>query len=295
MHFAPVSIEDKDLFDHYLAMRKQQLITYIFTSFFMWKDWEFFRWCLLDGALCIKSDFFGYDAVLPPLAADDQVVLQATESLIAWYRQRNVPFLLKDVSPEMLQLYQKAWPNRFEVKEIRPGANYIYKQEDLALLPGKKYHKKRNHLSAFLRTYPNHCFLPMTKELIPACEQYIHEWFAQHKISEDLIWEKHGLMQGLKYFERLSYVGCCLIVNDRIEGLTFGEPLNDEIFAVYAEKANQTINGIYAAINKHFSQEYAKGYAYINRAEDMGHPGLTKAKQSYHPHHLAMQYCLLLK
>ncbi|MGI5891162.1 MAG: DUF2156 domain-containing protein [Bacillota bacterium] len=295
MHFNPVTIKDKDLFNSYLTKSKYQLISYNFTSFFLWKDWEFFTWTELENALCIKSDFYSCDAVLPPISSDYNAVLSATERLIHWYKKRDVAFFLKEVPQDLLDLYEKTWPGRFNVKECPEGANYIYRQEDLAYLRGRKYNNKRNHVSNFLREYPDYQFVTLTKEIIPSCKNYIQDWFKHHQKTEDLVWERHGIMQGLEFFDHLDYTGACLLIDGRVEALTLGEPLNDNTFAIHVEKANPQFKGIYAAINQFFSRDFCSGYTFINRAEDMGLEGLRKAKRSYHPCKIAMKYYLTLK
>lgn len=83
-------------------------------------------------------------------------------------------------------------------------------------------------------------------------------------------------------------------INGKVEAVSIGEALNTVTFVVHIEKANGAYVGIYQAINQLFCANEARGFAYINREQDLGVPGLRVAKGSYHPHHMARKYTLEL-
>ena len=49
------------------------------------------------------------------------------------------------------------------------------------------------------------------------------------------------------------------------------------------EKANPNIRGLYPYINQQFILNEFENVEFVNREEDLGIPGLRKAKLSYHP------------
>lgn len=60
--------------------------------------------------------------------------------------------------------------------------------------------------------------------------------------------------------------------------------LNKNTFVVHFEKALSNYSGIYQTINKLFAESELYGkYELINREQDLGLPGLRKAKLSYLP------------
>ena len=294
MQFQEISLAQKNLFKQYLAGRQYRLNTYNFNNFFLWRDWDPYRWALVEDAICIKSDFYGWDAVLVPFSPDNQAILKATERLIEWYRDRNQPFLMTEVSAEMRDLYERHYPGRFLITPYRSGFNYIYRQQDLAELNGKKYAAKRNHISRFLRENPDWRFVPLTEQWINGCRERELEWMQQHEIDDDLRQEHRGVMYALEHFAELGCIGACLVVQDRVESFTIGEALNDDTFVIHVEKGNTDLHGTYQIINQLFAEQYCQGFTYINRAEDMGHPGQRKAKMSYHPAFLEPKYHLRL-
>jgi len=62
-----------------------------------------------------------------------------------------------------------------------------------------------------------------------------------------------------------------------------GSPITDDTFDVHIEKAFSDIQGAYPMINQQFVINGLEGYTYVNREDDVGDPGLRKAKLSYQP------------
>ncbi len=60
------------------------------------------------------------------------------------------------------------------------------------------------------------------------------------------------------------------------------------------EKADADIEGIYQFLDNECAKRLFSGYRFINKESDMGKPGLTKSKQSYHPVEIIKSYCLTL-
>lgn len=296
MDFRPVTIDDKAIFNHYLTGREYRLITYCFTNFYLWRNWDPYRWTLAEEALVVKSDYLGLDAVLCPISPDDNRVLAATEALIDWYRQRGVPFLMCEVDQDMLALFEARWPGRFQADEYPPGANYIYEQQDLALLPGKRYNTKRNHIRRFIRDNPDYRFLPLTADLVEGCQAELQTWFARHDHANfEIVQEYQGVADGLAHLEQLDFFGAALLAQGRVAAFALGERLNRDTCCIHIEKADVSIAGSYQAINNFFARDLCRDFRYINRAEDMDDVGLRHAKQSYHPCRLEKKYNLRLK
>lgn len=78
-------------------------------------------------------------------------------------------------------------------------------------------------------------------------------------------------------------LGGVLWVDGKIIAFTFGAAINRDTFCVHAEKALLTYEGAYNTINWEFANQLPGHYIYLNREEDLGVPGLRKAKLSYRP------------
>lgn len=295
MVFNEIKLSDKILFNYYLNGRRHDLIAYCFSNFYLWRNWDHYTWAEVKDALVLKSGNNGQDMILVPISPDDQAVLNATETMIEWYKSKNRVFIISEASSTDLAMYEKYWPGRFSAMAYPAGANYIYLQKDLAELKGGKYDAKRNHIHRFMRYYPNHRLLPLTDDLIAECKEQLARWNSCHNMQRfDLEQEYLGIIDALDNLSELDCQGAALLIGDKVVGFTIGEPLNSDTYCIHIEKGNTDIVGIYQAINCFYAREYACGYTYINRAEDMGEKGLCRAKSSYCPCRMEKIYYLRL-
>lgn len=295
MNFQPISLADKALFHKYLAGHEFCLASYDFHSIYMWRNWEPYSYAIVGDALCIKSDFHGDGSYFFPIAAREETVLAVTEQLIELQTSQNKRFMMSEIDEQMIAFYERHWPGRFVAEEFPAGHNYVYLQKDLVELKGKRYAGKRNHVSKFLKTYPNYQFLPLCTNLVKGCKSQLESWMAQRDAEDiELALEYQGVLDALDNWGELDCVGAAILVENQVVAFTFGSQLNSSTFAIHVEKADTRIAGAYQAVNQFFARDYCERYHYINRAEDMGREGLRRAKLSYHPCRLDKKYFLRL-
>ena len=80
--------------------------------------------------------------------------------------------------------------------------------------------------------------------------------------------------------------GAALFTPDRLVAFTMGNRIRPTVFDVNFEKADATVNGAYAIINRDFARMLRARYPeleLLNREDDMGLEGLRRAKESYVP------------
>lgn len=87
----------------------------------------------------------------------------------------------------------------------------------------------------------------------------------------------------LRAKEALGLLGGALRVEGKIVALTLASKINDKVVDVHVEKANVAFDGAYAKINNEFAKSLPESIELVNREEDLGIPGLRKAKRSYLP------------
>ena len=81
---------------------------------------------------------------------------KALQALKEDAKKRREPLYFCLLTEEQKQMLEEVFPDTF-VFESNPGdSDYIYSQEELANLAGKAFHKKKNHFSKFVRTYPDY-------------------------------------------------------------------------------------------------------------------------------------------
>jgi hypothetical protein len=183
------------------------------------------------------------------------------------------------------------FPGEFEIDADRSDFDYIYTVEKLSTLRGKKLHGKRNHIARFMDDN-DWRYDKMSSDNIDECRKMAREWIAarEEKWNDEMQEEMDVLEIAFDNFYELGFVGGVLYKQEEIVAFTIGERLNSDTLVVHFEKAYPDLQGAYPMINQQFVLHEGQGYAYINREEDTGDPGLRKAKLSYYPDILLKKY-----
>ena len=191
-------------------------------------------------------------------------------------------------------------PEKYEIIEERQFFDYVYNAQKLRTLSGKKYHKKKNHVNAFLREYEGRWeYRTLSRENRDEIMDFLAKWKVERKI-EDPYHRIESEAEGIRF---LLYE--CENVPVRIGGIYVDGELNafsiasknensDMIF-VHIEKANPEMRGLYPVINQQFQMHEFPDATEVNREDDMGLEGLRKSKLSYHPIRLLKKYTILEK
>ncbi|MFA6856671.1 MAG: phosphatidylglycerol lysyltransferase domain-containing protein [Treponema sp.] len=177
-------------------------------------------------------------------------------------------------------------PNKYTFTERRADSDYVYLTKSLAELPGGKYHKKKNHISQFMRRHPDVFYKPLTAENAGDASLVEEIWFSENNGTGDYDKkaERDIIREALMMLDELNLTGGILYADNKPIAMTIGSAITEKIADVHFEKAVSEYDrdGAYAVINQEFAKTLIK-YEYINREEDMGIEGLRKAKLSYHP------------
>ena len=176
--------------------------------------------------------------------------------------------------------------NGYTVEEDRNNFDYIYLRKDLATLPGKNYHKKRNLVNAFLNNYEFEQ-RPMRKGSVKDAIHVLDAWREAKGEAGDYAASR----EALELMELLNLKGHLYYVDGRPAAYTLGEALaRGRSFAIHFEKAIDSYKGIYQFVNQSFAAALPKYYTYINREQDLGDPGLRQAKMTYRPSGFVRKY-----
>ncbi len=177
------------------------------------------------------------------------------------------------------------------------AGEYVYSSEKLRELPGKKYHKKRNHISIFERSYPGWEFCRIIPETLPAVAEMNDAWCREYGCGKfpGLREESCAVRAALSNFQQLKLDGGFIRVDGRIVAFSIGEAINSSSYCVHIEKAFHEVNGAYTMINREFARAFCQGFQFINREDDAGEEGLRKAKLSYYPEFVSEKYVITLR
>ncbi len=179
------------------------------------------------------------------------------------------------------------------ISEEPDWSDYLYDMTDLMNYSGKRYHGQRNFYNRFSKMNPDRRFVSIDSSNSGDVIPFVKAWFSEHDdTSEMSVAEEKGIYELLGNWDRYSMNGGFLLSGDKIVGFTAGEIVGDTAF-IQIEKAFHSFPGVY----QYMSAEYLKsicrdGVKYVNREEDMGIPGLRKAKEDLHPIKKLKKYTL---
>lgn len=174
----------------------------------------------------------------------------------------------------------------YRVIEDRNNFDYLYQRTDLSQLSGRKFHKKRNLIKAFVRDN-NYSAKPLLDEYLPHAMEVLAQWRQEHQGKDDY----EAAMEALEKSWELQLCGGIYYVDDKPVAYTLGEELaNGTSFVIHFEKGLYRYKGLFQFINQSFASILPDIYNTINREQDLGDPGLRQAKHSYKPSGYVKKY-----
>jgi uncharacterized protein len=174
---------------------------------------------------------------------------------------------------------QELLPLGYEIMEDRDNFDYLYRRKDLAELAGRKFHKKRNLIKAFLNNY-SYEGRPLLETHRNDVLQILEQW----RLSRDVPGDYAEAKEALEKAEELELCGGIYYAEDEPVAFSLGEELAcGKSFVVHFEKAVDEYKGLWQFINQAFASILPEQYETVNREQDLGREGLRKAKLSYKP------------
>ena len=195
------------------------------------------------------------------------------------------------VPEELLPYFSVRYPNA-AFEDDRDWYDYLYKNEDLALLGGRHYHGQRNQIARFCRTYGEPRLLPLTRENVPLALAFLDVYATQKKeMSGEATEEIFSVRELLESENFYGQTGGILTAGGRVFGFVIGERVGDTVFD-HVEKADFSAVGAYQTLVNLFARAN-EDVLYMNREEDCGVEGLRKSKLSYRPTAFLKKYTVL--
>lgn len=253
----------------------------------LWKDYLGLELCEKDGFLFIFERNFNYIAY-PPYGEGDMI--QALQSIKEYQKSKFGRNLIICINEKQKNQFEALG---FSVIEDANRHEYVYLSENLAYLEGKKYHKKRNHISNFKKSH-EYVYQSINSSNFIEVTGFLEKWYAERedKMTPELKHEKQALLNFIEFIDKINYKAAVLKVNDEIVAFTAGEIISDDMAVIYFEKATESFKNAYPVINNEFILNEFSDIKYINRQEDLGIEGLRRAKKSYYPEFLVKNYTM---
>lgn len=284
--FRPITIEERETITAFTLPSDYQNCDFSFANMCSWRFLYNSEFAVVDGMLLIRFWIEGGSriAYMMPVGTGDlkaAIALLEEDSLA-----HEHPLCMLGITPDAKEQLEQVLPGGFFYIPERDYFDYVYLREHLALLKGKKFQAKRNHINNFKKQYPSYEYIPITPDVVPQCLRLECQWYKANLADnddEELTDERRSLTYALYHYDKLGLIGGAICVEGEIVAFTFGSPINHQTFGVHVEKADTRFEGAYAIINQEFAAHLPEQYIYVNREEDLGIEGLRKAKLSYNP------------
>jgi len=272
----PITLGDKLLFDSLFSARPPDISAYTFTNIFAWSGVRNTEISKVGDHIVLAEQHDGHITCLEPLGPGPSVPV--IEEAFGRY---DMQIAFERVSAATAAEIKDS---SLVVEPDRDNWDYLYSAEDLIDLAGRKYDGKRNMI-ARAKSLNDYEYAKLDGRSAMECEEFAEYWCEDRQCEkiDGLRKESCAIYRMLSNFESLGIVGGAIRANGAIVAFTLGEALNPETLVIHVEKADTRIEGLYQLINNEFCKAEAADFKYVNREQDLGIPGLRKAKESYHP------------
>jgi hypothetical protein len=258
---------------------------------FIW-DAHYRQFVCQYGDRTLTKVKFGEPAFVYPIGCGP--LRPAIEALREYAAFKGWPFRLYGVTSTHRALLEAEYPGRFIFTEEASYADYIYEVEKLATYAGKALHGKKNHCNRFEAEH-DWSFVPLTRELIPACAAMLESWTAENaeRLDDSIVFEHEAIECAFAHYEALGLEGGVLFADGKLLGFSFGEMASHDTFDTHVEKAAADVNGAYPMVCREMARMLMAKHPdlrYVNREDDMGLDALRRSKESYKPLYLLKKY-----
>lgn len=286
MLFQALKESDLDLLKKYLPQYGDGDCDLSLVSLFSRGIRNHFRYFEFEGTHLVLERLVGKDPspVLVMPIGKEEIPFSLFEVLDNDARQNHRPLRFYGRTDSIAPILSKAFAHRRLIIEDNPDRwDYVYACSDFVELPGSHFHSKRNFVKRFYKACPDAQFEVYTKDRLGDCMAFLNDWYSGREMNEGLLEEKAAIEKVLAHWDELPVYGGILHEHGRILGLTYGARSASDILAVHIEKATRDVPGAYPALSQAFAKSLPLCIEYLNREEDLGIPGLRKAKQDWHP------------
>jgi len=275
--FHPLSLHEQDTYKQHLARTPQVTSDYSFGNLWAWREVYGLEWARDGELIWIRQTRpeMAYWAPVGPWDRADwtQLLSGRVQDGLALTR---IPEGLARIWDPVPGVDLEPDPDHWD---------YVYSVPELIELKGNKFHKKKNLLRQFKKLYQAE-YVSLDLSRIEQALTLQTEWCLWRDCEESTTLEKENqaILAVFRDWQNLEDVyGGGLMIDGNMAAYTVAEPLDEENLVIHFEKACPTYKGIYQAMNQMFLEYEGNGYSYVNREQDLGDPGLRKAKQSYNP------------
>lgn len=280
----PLALTDKALLDRLCGEIQPRISEMTFAGLYLFRNAHDYRLTTVSDSIILVGK--GYDNAayfMPPLCGE---IVKALNFLLA------EGLTLYGADDQFIGRYLTG--GALQINELRDSSDYLYLREELATLPGSRFHKKKNRISYFTNRHEYTVSL-FSGEHLHGCLGLLDKWLrsSRDENGSSLQLEVAATSEVLQYVTELGLEGVVVIVDGKVVAFALGERLNRDTAVCHFEKADPYTEGLYQLVNREFARLLFPDCQYLNREQDLGNMGLRNAKLSYHPLELVKKYSVI--
>lgn len=284
----------RETYEKYYNKVNSLITDIVFNCRFAWDSFYRFRWSIIEDCF-VQASYGGKHSdpfLLMPLGC---LTTEKLEKIIVTVRsdfqRHGLPLTVYGIEEEYLPMFEAMSIPHEPAVYNNDFSDYLYDAEALRTLAGRKYAKKRNHLSHFLKEYPDFVYESINSSHFEGCLELVRRWAGEKEtdISDEENSDYPMIENMLSHWELLNARGGVILLDGKVSAFALGSFEKDTAF-IHFEKADASVDGLYVAVNQLVLRNEFPEAVYVNREEDLGIPGLRQAKQSYYPEKMVKKY-----
>ena len=276
-----IALEDKPLFDRLFLDLQPRISELTFANLFLFRKAHDYRLTMVgDAVVVLGRGWDGASYFLPPLGGD---IAAALHELF------GVGLALYGADDQFVAAFLQG--GGLEIVPDRDNFDYLHLKEEMALLSGKEYHKKKNRVNYFA---VRHRFVsePYRSAHLEGALALLDDWRRIRVVTGPVSvqGEVEGAAEALKLHAELGLSGVVVLVEGEVKGFALGERLNKETAVCHFEKGDLFMDGLSQLLDREFNRLLLTDCRYLNREQDLGDLSLRQSKLSYHPVDMVQKY-----
>lgn len=303
MNFKPLAVSEFDTLKTFFTDQPYRLCVYSPASLIAWSNRTFrSHYAVTDGVLFIAGEREEHPEDRHLILPISQKRFYTPSELHRFARQMGFDKYWYVPGDYVESFDHSELEAFFTLKEQEEFADYIYLTEDLILLRGNKFSKKRNLIHQFFREYMRHGRVTVEnihEKQIEECLQFLEIWCNEHACDVDqessLACEKDAVITTLNNIVQLESKGILVRVDGKVSAFGIGSRLNETTATLNFEKAFSAIKGLYQFLDNECAKRLFSEFKYVNKESDMNLPNLAESKQSYNPIMRIKCFALILR
>ncbi|OGV32039.1 MAG: hypothetical protein A2020_14015 [Lentisphaerae bacterium GWF2_45_14] len=287
----PLEIGHQKVFDdYYRNFPGFYSCEYSFRTLYLWNDSYPVKWKIHSSRLLIYHAGTDFIMFPPGKPFTVQEFLKISDLFASRGYSGNYSFVPKKYVEDNPEL-----KNHFYIKHNSGNADYVYSAEKLMTLSGR-LSKKKNLIAQFERKNPAYLCRPLNSSELLYASGLSLEWEnGNSRPLHPLSMETKAIRRAIEYFSELNLETLGIFSENKFEAYSIFSFFCNETYLVHFEKSNPEQKGAFQTINRETAKYLRSKCRFINREQDLGIPGLRKAKQSYHPDFMISTYMLIRK